>query len=532
MQALQKPRVQAGFTNEKRSIGFGRMKIPNSYIRKIPQFFTPALSAIPQTVMEVAKEMETLGGKAFMVGGSVRDMLLGKKPTKDIDIEVYGMQSEQIQEIVEKYGKVMDVGKSFGVLKYYDGTLEIDFSLPRKDSKIAEGHRGFAVDTDHDMDIKEAARRRDFTINAMLYDPITEVLLDPFHGLDDLENHVLRVVDKDTFAEDPLRVLRGIQFIARFELTIEPDSISVMKKVIPQLSELPKERIQEEWKKLLLKAMKPSMGLEAAFELGIIEKLHPELAKLNETEQDSIWHPEGNVWVHTLLCLNAGAQIIHREHLRVREAFVIMLSILCHDLGKPETTIKKGDRISTPVHESVGEKPTRAFLNQIGTDNETKRKVIPLVKNHLAPFSFYEAEFRKGEKITDGAIRRLARRLYPATIYELTLVAEADYMGKGTRLHDQDKNFKSGAWLIKRSQELNVDRDKPENIIGGKDLIAMGFAPDKIFGRIIQTANQLRDEHEFTRKKILKLIKKHSSAKDALICLMQEINENSGREIR
>jgi len=525
MQALEKPRVQAGFTNEERIIGFGRMKIPNSYISEIPRFFTPAVSTIPQTVMEITKEIEELGGKAFLVGGSVRDMLLGKKPTKDIDIEVYGMQPGQIQEIVEKHGKVMDVGKSFGVLKYYDGTLEIDFSLPRKDSKIGEGHRGFAVDTDPFMDIKEASRRRDFTINAMLYDPITEVLLDPFHGLADLENRVLRVVDKDTFAEDPLRVLRGIQFIARFELTIDADSIHVMEQVVPQLSELPKERIQEEWKKLLLKAMKPSMGLEAAFELGIIEKLHPELAELNETEQDSLWHPEGNVWLHTLLCMNAGAQIIHRENLCVREAFVIMLSILCHDLGKPETTIKKGDRISTPEHEPAGEKPTRAFLNQIGTDNETKEKVIPLVKNHLAPFSFYQAESRNGEKITDGVIRRLARRLYPATIYELILVAEADYMGKGTRLHNQDKNFKSGAWLIKRSQELKVDRDKPENIIAGKDLIAMGFSPGKIFGRIIQTANKLRDEHEFSREKILNIIKKQNSAKDALLHLQQELEE-------
>ena len=525
MQDLEKPRVQIGFTDEERSIGFGRMNIPNSYISKIPRFFTPALSAIPQTVMEIAKEIDELGGKAFLVGGSVRDMLLGKKPTKDLDIEVYGMEPGQIQEIVEKHGKVMDVGKSFGVLKYYDGTLEIDFSLPRKDSKIGQGHRGFAVDTDPFMDIKEAAGRRDFTINSMLYDPIDEVLIDCFNGLDDLKKGVLRVVDKKSFAEDPLRVMRGIQFIARFDLAVDLKSFSLMQKTVPSLAELPKERIQEEWKKLLLKAMKPSLGLKTMLDLGIIERYYPELFKLTDTEQDHLWHPEGNVWVHTLLCMNAGAQIVHREHLRVREAFVIMLSILCHDLGKPETTIKKGDRISTPVHESVGEKPTRAFLNQIGTDNETKRKVIPLVKNHLAPFSFYEAEFQKGDKITDGAIRRLARRLYPATIYELTLVAEADYMGKGTRLHDQDKNFKSGAWLIKRSQELKVDRDKPENIIEGKDLIAMGFSPDKIFGRLIQTANKLRDEHEFTRNKILNLIKKHSSAKDALICLMQETEE-------
>jgi tRNA nucleotidyltransferase (CCA-adding enzyme) len=501
------------------------MKIPNSYISKIPSFFTPELSAIPQTVLDVVGEIVEQGDKAFLVGGSVRDMLLGKKPTKDLDIEVYGMQPGTIQEIAEKYGKVMDVGKSFGVLKFYDGKLEIDFSLPRKDSKVGDGHRGFAVDTDPFMDIKEAARRRDFTINAIMYDPIEKILIDPFHGLADLEKRVLRVVDEKTFGEDPLRVMRGVQFIARFDLVVELKSFSLMKKMVPYLSELPKERIQMEWKKLLLKSMKPSLGLKTMLDLGIIERYHSELFELNRTEQDSLWHPEGNAWIHTLLCLNAGAQIIHREPLRVREAFVIMLSILCHDLGKPATTIRKADRISTPDHESAGEEPTRTFLVQIGVDNETKEKVIPLVKNHLAPFSFYKAEFRKGDKITDGAIRRLARRLYPATIYELTLVAEADYLGKGTRLHDQDKDFKSGAWLIERSQALNVDRDKPENIIEGRDLISIGFSPDKIFGKIINAANQLRDEHEYSKNTIMDIIKKHASAEDALLHLQQELEE-------
>jgi len=359
----------------------------------------------------------------------------------------------------------------------------------------------------------------------MMYDPVTEVLIAPFHGLADLEKRVLRVVDEKTFGEDPLRVMRGVQFIARFDLVVELKSFSLMKKMVSCLSELPKERIQMEWKKLLLKSMKPSLGLKTMLDLGIIERYHSELFELTRTEQDSIWHPEGNAWIHTLLCLNAGAQIIHREHLRVREAFVIMLSILCHDLGKPATTTRKGDRISTPEHESAGEEPTRAFLNQIGADNETKEKVIPLVKNHLAPFSFYKAEFRKGEKITDGAIRRLARRLYPATIYELTLVAEADYLGKGTRLHDQDKDFKSGAWLIERSRALNVDRDKPENIIEGRDLISIGFSPDKIFGRIIDAANQLRDEHEYSKNTIMDIIKKHASAEDALLHLQQELEE-------
>ncbi len=500
------------------------MKIPKAYIKKTPPFFSPALDSIPQRIIDVARDVHQAGGRAFLVGGSVRDMLLGKRPTKDLDVEVYGLLPEQLENIVVSYGKVADVGKSFGVLKFFDGTREIDFSLPRRDSKTGEGHRGFAINTDPNMDIKEAARRRDFTINSIMYDPLDEVLIDCFHGLEDLEKGVLTVVDKKTFTEDPLRVMRGVQFIARFDLMVDIKSFNLMKKTVPSLEELPRERLQMEWMKLLLKAMKPSLGLKTMLDLGIIEKYYPELFLLTETEQDHLWHPEGNAWVHTLLCVNAGAQIIHRKRMRVREAFMIMLSILCHDLGKPQTTHLKDARIVTPNHESEGEKPTRSLLARIGVDKETTEKVVNLVKNHLAPFSFYKAEMNN-EKITDGAIRRLARRLYPATIYELSLVAEADYLGKGTRLDDHEGNFRSGRWLIERSQQLKVENNKPENVIEGQDLIDAGFAPGQIFGRIIETANSLRDDKEFSREKILALIKASASPGDALLRLEQELEE-------
>ncbi|HHI87336.1 MAG TPA: CCA tRNA nucleotidyltransferase [Candidatus Cloacimonetes bacterium] len=501
------------------------MKIPRAYIKRIPHFFSPALETIPDLVMDVARDVQQAGGKAFLVGGSVRDMLLGNRPTKDIDVEVYGLRSDQLETIVLDYGKVAEVGKSFGVLKFFDGKIEIDFSLPRKDSKVGEGHRGFAIDTDPDMDIKEAARRRDFTINAMMYDPVEELLIDCFGGLDDLEKGVLRVVDKKTFAEDPLRVMRGVQFIARFDLMVDIKSFNVMQKTVPSLGELPKERLQMEWMKLLLKAMKPSLGLETMLDLGIIERYYPELFLLTETEQDHLWHPEGNVWIHTLLCLNAGAQIIHRERMRVKQAFVIMLAILCHDLGKPKTTHVKDSRIVTPEHEAEGEKPTRTFLSRIGADGETTKKVVNLVKNHLVPFSLYKAEFHNNEKITDGAIRRLARRLHPATIYELSLVAEADYLGKGARLKEKDRNFKSGKWLIERSQKLKVDKNKPENVIDGKDLIELGFEPGRLFGAIIELANELRDNLNFSREKIISLINKSETLGDALLRLKQELEE-------
>ncbi|MBC8526325.1 MAG: CCA tRNA nucleotidyltransferase [Candidatus Cloacimonetes bacterium] len=477
------------------------------YIKKLKKLGSENLTPAYKIVLKIAKAAKGTGGSAFLVGGCVRDMILGQT-SKDFDLEVYKLQPQEVEKIVKQFGKISDVGKSFGILKISFGEgIEIDVSLPRTDSKIGAGHKGFDVNTDPYMSLDEAASRRDFTINSMAFDPLTDKLYDPFNGLKDLNKKILRVTNHETFGDDPLRVLRALQFVARFELEIEQESKKIIQGMLPQLKELPKERILEEWKKLFLKSEKPSAGLSAGMELGVFKEIHKELLTLLYTPQDSLWHPEGNVWIHTLKCIDCAIKIVKRESLGDKIAFVIMLAVLCHDLGKPFTTTVKDDRIVSPEHENAGEKPTRAFLNSIGADKFTKSKVIPLVKNHLSPFALYDSEFKRGEKITDGTIRRLATRLYPATIYELILIAEADYLGKGNRTQiRKTKKFKTGQWLLERSKTLNVQKDKPADIIQGKDLIAKNFTPSKNFGVIIHLANKLRDEKNFTKEQILKII--------------------------
>lgn len=457
-------------------------------------------------ILEIAQAVKQAGGYTLLVGGCVRDILLGIIP-KDFDLEVYHLTPSRIESLIAKFGKVSEIGKAFSVYKVvFASGVGVEISLPRRDSKSGAGHKGFKVTADPYMSIKEAARRRDFTINAILLDPLTSTIYDTFGGIKDLKESRLRVVDEKRFCDDPLRVLRAIQFIARFKLQMEPKSADVIRKMLPHLKELPAERILEEWKKLLLLAEEPSLGLQSGMELGVVPVLHPEFAPLPETPQDPEWHPEGNVWTHTLICVDNGAKIIRREKLDERTAMTIMLSILCHDLGKPKVTQVKNKKYVSPRHSIVGIEPTKSFLHTIGVDVRTNKKVLALVRNHLAPVLLYNAEMIRKEKVTNSAIRRLARRLYPATIYELVLVAEADYFGKTIGKYTGEQNFPAGSWLLNRARMLDAAERIPPDVIRGRDLLALGFEPGPHIGKIIKIANQLRDEKGFNREEILNIL--------------------------
>ncbi len=461
-------------------------------------------------VLRIARAVKDAGGRALLVGGCVRDMLLGRVP-KDYDLEVYGLPPERLRRLARRFGTVSEVGAAFGILKLRAPTgVEIDLSLPRRDSKIGPGHRGFAVRTDPFMSVEEACRRRDFTINAMAADPLTGELFDPFGGYGDLQARVLRVTDAERFGDDPLRVMRGLQFAARFGLTADEDSKRVMRAMVPSLRELPKERFLDEWRKLLLQAPQPSIGLRLGMELGVFHALYPQFAALPDTPQDPTWHPEGDVWAHTLLTVDQAAAIRVRDGLPDDVALVLMLGALCHDLGKPATTVVRPDgRVTAHGHDAAGVEPAERFLDQIGADLRTREKVTRLVAEHTWPRRSYRAEVERGERVTDGAVRRLAARLVPATIAELVPVAEADHAGRGffrdpaTGRLTLPARFPAGAWLRARAAALGVLHGPPADVIRGQDLIALGLRPGPAFGAIIRAANRLRDEREFTRDQIL-----------------------------
>lgn len=487
------------------------------------QGFSPHAETL-RKVLAVAEEIIQVGGRALLVGGAVRDLSFGKI-AKDFDLEVYGIQPHDLEQLVKAHGKIHDVGRAFGILKLkVEHGLEIDLSLPRTDSKIAAGHRGFEVSADPFMSIEEAARRRDFTMNSLAMDPLTGEVFDYFGGLKDIAERRLRITDPERFRDDPLRVLRGMQFIGRFGLQPDAETVSIILSMLPELRTLPKERVFEEWRKLLLKSEKPSLGMAAGMAWGVFRELHPEFVPLKETMQEAEWHPERDVWTHTMMAADQAAHIIRREQLVDDEAMVVMLGSLSHDLGKPATTtLSEEGRIISHQHDQAGAEPTKKFLAQLGVSNLTRDKVVKIVLDHLTPGMLFLLHKKGKPPVKDGTIRRLAERIAPATIRELVMVAEADHTGRGPftdpKIPEQlliPSPFDAGPWLLARARACEAELSKPPALIRGRDLINVGLKQDLRFNLIIGVANDLRDDHLWTRDQVLREIDGCASAEQAL----------------
>lgn len=391
-------------------------------------------------------------------------------------MEVFGIPQDQLLPLLQSLGRVEPVGHAFPVYKFG----AIDVALPRRESKTGRGHKGFTVQGDHTMPFEEAARRRDFTINAIAWDPLTDEYLDPFNGRHDLSLRVLRVVDPGTFADDSLRVLRALQFAARFELTIDPETARICSAVA--LDDLPAERIWGEFEKLLLQAERPSIGFTLARELGVIHQLLPEMEPLYDCPQDPEWHPEGNVWIHTLMVIDKAREL-NADLDRPRLA-TVMLGAVCHDLGKPATTALIDGRVKSPNHEAMGVEPATQILDRLNIhtlDNfDVRFQVLGIVAEHLRPSAFHKAK----DSVKDGAFRRLAQKV---DLELLVRFARAD-------CHGRTGTFDCSAmdWFIERARSLGVEHKPPQPIMLGRHLIEMGVTPGPEMGRILKAVYELQ----------------------------------------
>lgn len=532
----------------------------------------PVLAAHLRRIALLCQEA---GGRALVVGGSVRDALLGL-PVADLDVEVFGIEADTLEKLLEKHYTINAVGRSFGVFKLKG--LELDISLPRRESKQGSGHRGFAVQGDPSMDLCEAAQRRDFTINTLYWDPLggaatggmtggdgdratganeaivgdqatganasaaaatdssklrndaanaanaqsnpenaahaqgnTEnaanaqsntantdgvwgVLLDPCCGLEDLQAGVLRHVSL-AFAEDPLRVLRAMQFLARFKLSIAPETLALCRRIEPE--GLPVERLFGEWSKLIVKGRKPSLGLAFLRDCNWL-RYYPELEALVGCAQDPQWHPEGDVWTHTLYCMDAFASERTGDPW---EDLVVGLAVLLHDIGKSLTTVAGEDgRIRSPRHDVEGVKSAECFLRRISRHQALLDEVLPLVACHMHPAQFFAAQ------AGDTAIRRLALRV--RRIDRLVRVARADMGGRPPLPAD----FPAGDWLLQKAQALAVTDSAPAPILLGRHLIEQfALKPGVQMGKLLKAVYEAQLEGqvsdldsalEFVRKKL------------------------------
>ena len=457
---------------------------------------------LPEILHTISLKLRSRGAKAIVVGGSVRDHFL-QQAIKDYDIEVYGLDTlKELEDILSEYGTVNLVGKSFGVLKFVHHKEEYDFSFPRSEVKVSSGHKGFDVQIDGNMSFKTAAKRRDFTMNTLGYDIEEKCFLDPFNGQRDIQKKILRHVDRHSFQEDPLRVYRAVQFLARFEFVLAKETEHLCQTMVEEnvLEELPKERVYEEFKKLFLKAKKPSIGFEQMKVLGVL-KYFPELEAIIGVPQSPKWHPEGDVWVHTMLSLDVMRELVKNKESKY--CLKMLFAILCHDLGKAtNTTVDEEGNIRSLGHEYAGVKLTKTFMYRLTEEHTFISSLLPLIEHHLKPTQFYFS----GAK--NAAIRRLATKV---TIEELVLVAKADFLGRTT--YEAKKGvYEAGLWLLEKAQKLHVKENPLEYFIQGKDLIALGLKPSAEFTTIINRVYELQmDGVILSTEDALKYVQKHYS---------------------
>ncbi len=439
-------------------------------------------------IREIAHEIDTHHGRALLVGGAVRDIFIGRK-SKDVDIEVHGISLDTLEAILKKHGPVSNVGKSFGVLRLH--SLDVDWSLPRTDSV----GRKPVVAIDPNMSLKQAFERRDLTVNAMGIDLKTKELIDPFGGHHDLEQKILRAPNAKTFIEDPLRFYRVMQMIGRF--TLDPDDALQALCSKMSIADVSRERIELEFEKLLLQSERPSRGLRWLREVGRLAEILPELAATIGVEQDPRWHPEGDVFEHTMQTVDAAAAIAHTYEDR-HKALALLYGALCHDLGKADTTQKTSSGIISHGHEIVGIEPARSLLKRITENQEIIATVLKLVRSHMAPVVFV----KEGAK--PPAYKRLANKLAPeATLSLLGDLAYADVRGRNP-IEERPLNCDVSEieLFLERAEQAQV-RDTPEEpILKGRDLLDR-VKPGKEMGALLDRAYEIQIEEGIIDKKTL-----------------------------
>ncbi len=438
---------------------------------------------IDARIRDVARAVAAAGGRAVLVGGYVRDRLLGVA-SKDYDVEIYGLSPDAVADLLADFGELIQVGRAFGVLRIKG--LDADFSLPRRDSKSGSGHRGFDIAFDPDLDFAQASRRRDLTVNSIGLDLSSGEILDPHGGRADLTRGVLRATDAAHFTEDPLRGMRTAQFAARLEMAPDEELTALCSQL--DLAELPAERIYEELRKLLVKARKLSLGFEFLSRAQLL-RFFPEIESLQGVPQDPKWHPEGDVWVHTMLVIDEAAALRNRDD----EDLALMYAALCHDFGKPTVSVEHDGRVRTPRHDVIGARMAREFLERLRAPDRLCDQVEALVKYHLAPALFV------AQGTTARGYRRLARNLDKAgvNIALLVRVARADHWGRTTDEANR-RIFPAADTFVAEAEKASVVDAAPTDVVQGRHLQARGLESGPQFGAILDRCRDLQDETGWT----------------------------------
>lgn len=431
-------------------------------------------------ISEITDRVSDCNGNVFYVGGCVRDEIIGIE-SHDFDIEVYGIMPDKLKAILNDLGEIHAHGALFGI--YEAKGHNVDISQPRKYEALFVNDENFEDTIDPFADPKTAALRRDFTMNAIMKNAKTGELLDYFGGMDDIKNKTIRCVSDDTFKIDPLRVLRAAEFSSRLGFEIESRTKQLMADA--DISELPKERVFAETRKALMNSEKPSVYFNILKEVDQLSAWYPELKACIGAEQNPDYHPEGDVWTHTMEVIDAAAK--YRSEVNNPEKF--MFAALCHDLGKPAVaTINAKGNITHIGHETEGVDIARSFLSRLSSDKSLHEYALNMTKMHMRPHVLYSANarYKKTNAMFDVSVDG----------HDLAYLAAAD---DNNRVYDSDKYID---WMKDRYDIYKSRIQEP--MVKGQDLIDMGIKPGPIFNDILSN----------TRKQHLSGVDKENVLKD------------------
>jgi len=432
---------------------------------------------IPSALQRIVEDVKGQGGESYLVGGAVIDMLQDR-PLNDWDIEVHRLSLDNLEKILLVHGTPNLVGNSFGVIKLYIGNVEYDFSIPRKEIRVGPGHKDFDIELVPDISLEEAAKRRDLTINSMYFNLDTRVLVDPYYGKTDLDAGILRHTS-ERFSEDALRVLRIMQILPRKGKSVAPETVKLCREMLDEYGTLKKERVFEEWVKLLMKPDNPSLGLNFLVDSGWIFH-YPELDALRTTPQHPEWHPEGDVWTHTLMVVDCAAKL--RDTVPEEWRMGYMFGLLLHDVGKPYTT---AEDFTAYGHDEKGIEYAKSFLERFTNNKRLTEKTLGVVKYHLRPGQLYKGNAR------ESAWRRLHNKI-PLNV--ISQVSRADSSGRGGR--SLDDSHPPSQMALEYFEGLGKGKIQPA--LMGRHLIKAGYEPGRAFGPILGRAYEIQIESGIT----------------------------------
>ena len=465
------------------------------------------MATFPAEFRDKALFVRLFGGHVYVVGGFVRDLVMGRPPA-EVDLLVTGLPLDEVIRRIRPHGKVDLVGRSFGIIKFTVRKKTYDIALPRTDTAAdvpSRRHKDIRVAADPELPVEKDLERRDFRVNSMALRLADGLLVDPFGGREDIQARRIRLTNRRAFPEDPLRVLRVARFSSVLGFSVDPEIYGIAKEI--DLSGLSVERVNEELFKILLLSDRPSVGLEELFRLGVLKQLFPELYRLTLSIQDSVFHPEKDdfghhsVWQHTRLTVDQAKALAGFAGLGQEKTLCLLLAALYHDVGKPATAhweYKRGRMaITNNGHDLASERIVKKVLARFrifSWNGHNLRKMVPLlIRSHHRLSELW----LNRENVTKKAFNRLAAE----TQGEIELLV---YLDAADRAGRRDRIVKSldrqGKWLLKRFEELKVSRESIKPLILGRDLIRLGIEPGPAMGKILKRLYEMQLDNVFETK--------------------------------